>query len=219
MDKKDILACYQRMREAGYSIQKILPGMLSRETIKAAALKLKMWEDGSIVFDDDRQLTVLFDFAIYQERAQGRNAVDVYTDKHPPAPGSDEEAVLAAMRRAYHSAFQVLAIEPEVGVHVQDLLRLETRLLADIGFGTTAVTGLVLACHVIPFEDFIMTTGAALPMNVETLEALADELDARRLLPEKMASLRPAQQAGLAATIIKLCLDAGANAQIDYIRP
>ena len=170
LDYSDIAVRYKRMREISFELNKVLPKYVPKEVMEATAKKLGFWEDGTLVFDNIDQSCVLFDQAIHGHFQDGRNAVDRYVAEHPPAPGSDQEAVLAAMQRTFYSLFQVEGCEDGVGVHVLDILRNRKYFLADVGFSQTTVDGVILASRVIPFEDFIMTTGAALPADVDVLE-------------------------------------------------
>ena len=53
-----------------------------------------------------------------------------------------------------------------------DLLLEERHLLVDVGFSHCAANGFVLATRVIPFADFVMTSGAPVGMDRGTLEAI-----------------------------------------------
>ena len=169
LDYGDILTRYQRMRKASFELNKVLPRYVSKEGMEATARRLGFWHKGTLVFDTMDQSCVLFDQAIHGYFKDGRNAVDRYLADHPPAPGSDQEAALAAMQRSFHSLFQVEGIVPGTGVHVHDILRDRRHFLTDVGFSQTAVEGLALATRVLPFEDFIMTAGAQSTESVSIL--------------------------------------------------
>ena len=215
LDYGDILARYQRMRKASFELNKILPRYVPKEGMEATAKRLGFWQHGTLVFDTMDQSCVLFDQAIHGYFKDGRNAVDRYLADHPPAPGSDQEAVLAAKKRSFYSLFQVEGIVPEMGVHVHDLLRNRRLFLADVGFSRTAVKGLVLATRVLPFADFIMSAGAALPMDADTLTKIS-RLPALNKPPSDIESLSRQEMADVAATVIGLRLKGGAGQDISY---
>ena len=215
LDYNDISAQYKRMRKISFELNKVLPKHVPREAIEATARKLGLWRDGTVVFDNRDQSCVLFDQAIYGWFQDGKNAIDRYADQHPPVPGSDQEAVLAAKKRAFHSLFQVEEIVPDVGVHVRDILYGRRHFLADVGFSQTTVKGTVVASRVLPVGDFIITAGAALPVDADTLvkisrlRALKDPL--RDLLEMSRQEL-----ADVAATVIGLCLRGAGSRSIRY---
>jgi hypothetical protein len=211
----DILARYQRMRKVSLELNKALPRYVPREGLEATARRLGFWQKGTLVFDSMDQSCVLFDQAIHGYFKDGRNAVDRYLADHPPTPGSDQEAVLAAKQRSFYSLFQVEGIVPDVGVHVHDMLRDRRQFLADVGFSQTAVKGLVLATRVLPFEDFIMTAGAALPTDADTLTKIS-RLPALNKPPSDIESMSRQEMADVAATVIGLCLKGDHSQDIYY---
>jgi len=167
-----IVARYTRMRKIGFNLNMALSKCLSQGAIEATARRLGLWQDGTVVFDNEDQSCVMFDQAIHGYFQDGKNAVDRYVDQHPQVPGSDQEAAFAATKRAFHSLFQVQDPVPGVGVHVRDGLYDRRYFLADVGFSNSARKGAVLASRVLQVEDFIMTTGAPLPVDRDALEKI-----------------------------------------------
>ena len=215
LDYNDIAARYKRMRRIGIKLNKILSKYVSKEAIEATARKLGLWQDGTVVLDDMDQTGVLFDQMIYGCFQDGKNAVDRYTDEHPPVPGSDKEVVLAAKKRALHSLFQVEERVPGVGVHVRDILYGRRHFLADVGLSQSAAKGTVLASRILQAEGFIMTTGAALAVDADTLAKIS-RLPALKDAPRNLAMMSRQKLAGVASTIIRLCLEGDSSRSIRY---
>jgi hypothetical protein len=158
---------------------------------------------------------VLFDQAIHGYFRDGKNAVDRYMDEHPPDPGSDYEAVLAAKKLAFYSLFQVEQIVPDVGVYVRDVLHDRRHFLADVGFSQTAVTGVVLATRALPAGDFIVTAGAPLLVDADTLAKIS-RLPVLNAPGRSFADMSSQELADLAAAIISLCLKGESSRSIRY---
>jgi len=215
LDYNDIAARYRRMRKIGLELNKILPEYVPKEGIEATARKLGLWSDGMLVLDSMDQSCVLFDQAIHGYFRDGKNAVDRYMDQHPPDPGSGYEAVLAAKKLAFYSLFQVEEIVPGVGVHVHDMLYDGRHFLADVGFSRTAVTGAVFATRVLPVGDFIVTGGAALPVDADTLAEIL-RLPVLNASPRDFTDMSRQELADIASTIIALCLKGDASRSIRY---
>jgi len=215
LDYEDIIARYRRMRKVGVELNKILPRYVSKEGLEATARKLGFWQKGTLVFDDMDQTTVLFDQAIHGYFTDGRNAVDRYLADHPPGPESDQEAVLAAKKRSFFSLFQVERIVPSVGVHVHDILRDRRYFMADVGFSQTAVTGLVLATRVLPFENFLTTSGAPLPVEADTLAKIF-RLPALNRPSQDIEGMSEQEMADVTAAVIHLCLKGNSSRGISY---
>ena len=72
----------------------------------------------------------------------------------------------ALMQQAVYSLFIVESVAPGFGVTVRDLFSDGTILIADMGFGSTAQPGLIVASRLLFHEGFAMTGGAALPVGV-----------------------------------------------------
>ena len=216
LDYSDIVAQYKRMRKISFELNKVLPKYVPKEAMEATAKKLGFWQNGTLVFDNMDQSCVLFEQAIYGHFRDGKNAVDRYMDQHPPDPGSDQEAALAAKKRAFYSLFQVEGVVPDVGVHVHDILYNRRHFLADVGFSQTTVAGVVLASRVIPFDGFIMTTGAALPVDVEVMEELSEWLEETCRSPQDMPNTTREEDAEVAAKSIALCLQSEGAHRISY---
>jgi hypothetical protein len=161
-------------------------------------------------------MSVLADFIIYEGYEDGVNAVERYASEHPPAAGTDENTVLQAMRQAYYGLLLVEDVLPGVGVRVCDLLRDRRFLLADIGLSQTATEEGILATHVLPFDEFSMTSGAALPLDSDTLATIRDEVFPRDREARLLETWEPTreEEAEMAAAIIRLCLEAGASSFI-----
>ena len=215
LDYNDIAIRYARMRNISFELNTALPKYVPREAIEATARKLGLWHDGTVVLDNMDHSCVLFDQAIHGWFRDGKNAVDRYADQHPPVPGSDQEVVLAAKRLAFHSLFQVEGIVPDVGVHARDLLYGSLHFLADVGFSQTASKGTVLASRVMPVADFIMTTGAALPVDADTLVKIS-RLGVLKDPARNLAKMSKQEMADVASTVIGLCLKGNASRSIRY---
>ena len=147
-----------------------------------------------------------------------RMRIQRYREQSPPPTGSDEMVVLTAMLEGYYSLVEVINIEPGVGLTVRDHLRGGTHFLADIGMSQTAQRGNVFATRLFFVEEagFLMTGGAGLPVTPKVFVGIQRELE-RTFGPETdFARLTPDQEADLAATVIRTCLEAGMGSRILY---
>jgi len=203
---EDIARRYVRFRAVSLDLNDAILRVLSKEVLHQAGRQLGILKQGTLVFRDLDESAVLMDFAIHDCWVDGKNGLDRYLALRPPTPGSDQEAILAAKKRGWYSVFQVESVVPGVGVHLHDLLRNQRHFLADKGFSHTAPMGAVVATRVFDFGDFLITGGAGLPVDADTLMQIA------RLssLPENedIAVMSPDRRAGFNATIIRLCLGA-----------
>lgn len=213
----ELVACYKCFRRINRQLHSTLLDYLPKKGLKKCAKELGISKSGVFVFQEQHEADVLMDYCIYDYYEDSINTVSRYMMKHPPTAGSDEYLVLKAMSESYYSLIQVEDDVEGVGIWAHDPLRDKRFLLADIGFSQTAIEGLVIAARLIPFEDFVMTSGAALPVDAGTLIKITDLL-AQRFVggPEKYRDFSVEQKADLSASIIRLCLEADASSRIDY---
>jgi len=208
---------YKRLRAVAFELNKHLPESASKHMIEHAASKLGLWHSGMLVFGEQDELSVLMDYVIYDCHEDGANAVDRYIAQHPPVPGSEEDAVLQAEQQAFYAVVQVEEVLEGFGVRVHDLLSDRHFLLADISFSKTAVEGVVLATRLVPFDDFVMTSGAPLPLEEDAFIEVANHVSARNLHdPEAFARLSRQERADVTADIIRLALQADACSAVQY---
>ncbi len=212
----DVLGRYKRMRAVSLEVNKVLTKLMPREAVIATAKTLGFWKECTVVFEDEDQSCVLFDQAIHGWLRGGRNAVDRYVAEHPRVADTDEESFLHALQQTFFSLFQVGRRVDGVGVHVLDILRDRRHFLADLGFSQTAVEGMVVASRVIPFEDFVMTTGAPLLADADVLEAVVCHLEELGKSPQDMVSMTRQEECDLAAKVIALCLESEGSRRIRY---
>jgi hypothetical protein len=214
----EVLPAYRQFRQIGLRLNQALTRSLRKEVIETAGRRLGILHNGTLVFDSEDETAVLMDYAIYNVQSAGRNAVQKYLAQSPPPPGSDEMVLLNAALKASYSLFQVIDLEPGIGVTVQDLLRGETGFMADIGFSSTARKGSVLATRVIPLDEqgFVMSGGAALPVVPELLTKIKRELGVAFGPGTDFARLTRDQEAALAALVIRVCLQTGMSSRIAY---
>ena len=161
---------YKDFRKIARELQNyVLPEYLSKRAFNAGGKKLGILRNNTLVFADTDQTAVLMDYCIYDYKEEGSNTVSRYMADSQLDAGSDEYAVVKAMSESFHTLVQVADVLPGVGVRANDLMGDRQFLLIDIGFSKTATKGIVLATRILPFEDFVMSSGAAIPVDEEAL--------------------------------------------------
>jgi len=213
-DRARILDHYQRMRSASRELNNTLMDRC-KPPVRAAAEDLGVLVNDTIVLDID-QMPVVMDRAIYRRADDGRNVVDRFAATDSPEPGSDAEAVLTAMQQAFFSLFQVRDVVEGVGVRVLDILRNEGHFLADVNLSQSTVDGVVLASRMLPFEGFIMTTGVALPVNVDVLEWIAEHLAGAGSSHDDVRNMPEQAWSELETRVIGACLLDDRDQRIRY---
>ncbi len=209
---------YKRFREITRKLHSDIPKKhISKKAFNKCGKKLGLMRNNTLIFGDEQDMAVLMDYCIYDYRENGSNAISRYLAGFPPVPDSDEYVVLKAMSESFYTLIQVEHVLPGVGVQVNDLLGNKQFLLIDMGFSETSVEGVVLATRILPFEDFTMTSGAPLVVEPQTLEKIFD-FAAQEFGSEdgEYINFDMRQRVDLTATIIRLCLQAETDTQIEY---
>jgi hypothetical protein len=211
---------YREYRRIAWKLNnEILPEYLSRPTLDAAGKRLGMLRRNAVVMDHEDELGLWMDYAIHDVWERGSNAVGRYRRDVPPEPRSDEYAVVRAMSESFYTLVRVMEALPRVGVRVLDLWADQEYLLIDMGFSRSARRGLVLATRILPFGEFVTTSGAALPVGGPTLQQIQDSvLPKYKIAQEGKCALADGRRktAELTAAIIRLCLESGASDRIQY---
>jgi len=205
---RDVAARYQRLRPIRLWLNNELVRRLSRDALDEGAKKLGLLRSGVFVFDNEDETSVLMDYCLYDVYRKGRNVVDQYLADCPFDADSDEMTCLRAMQQATFTLIAILNVEPGVGCQVRNLFTDERRLLADVGFSSTAEPGLVLLTRLLDFDNFVATSGAPLPLGILSNDELDEWLRELRL-GVNVDRFDP-------APLIRSCLRHGASSHVRY---
>ena len=214
----ELVERYLKFREITRDLQnQALPEYLSKEAIELCGNKLGVMRNNTLVLAHTDEISVFMDYCLYDYWYEGLNTIGRYMADSQLDPDSDEYTSVRAMSESFYTLVQVQDVLPGVGVRVNDLLGDGEFLLIDISFSHTATKGVVLATRILPYDDFVTTSGAALPVDPETLvEILNVLLPQHDNTDDKYLTLDKDQRAGLTAAIIRLCLKNDMSSQINY---
>jgi len=216
-DYSELVNRYKRFREINRKLQNMLFKQVSGTALDECGRKLGITEGDTFVFGNEDEMYILMDYCIYEYLEKGQNAASRYLAESPPASDTDEYAVLKAMSQSFYTLIKVAKVLPGVGVEAEDLFSDRTYPLIDMGMGSTAVEGLVLATRLLSFTDFVMTSGAALPVDPETLaEILNSVLPRFGREAGKYIEIDARRKADLDAAVIRTCLKNDMSQHIKY---
>jgi hypothetical protein len=161
-----LLAQYVALRRQLRPLHAKIQRTAGRSVILACARKFDMLEGKTLTYENETQLTVLWDYILYRHMVRGKNTVQRYAQKHSSATlERDEALLLEAITKASYRILGIEFIEVGVGMYCRDLLRGQRLFLKDKGFSNTTTPGCVLASNVLDLPEFSMTTGGALPID------------------------------------------------------
>ncbi len=202
---------YQHWRSVSTGINNLLVQRLSKTELHAGAEKLGILKGGVLVFESEAECNCLMDYCIHHVRTDGRSAVERELIARSDEPESNELTYLRSLQHTTYSLFIVEAVEPGLGVHVRDLRSQAMLFVMDLGFGSSAVPGLLLATRIISLSGLNMTGGAAIPLG-----NLPDENDRSPIWQKLSNYLDSLEDDFDPAALIRECLSAGGGSRIQF---
>lgn len=162
---------YQEYRKSLRDLHTTLAKTLPRNKIMDSAKILGLVRNQTLIFDDEDQIGVVMDLAIYESLQGEETALDLYKASHEPENDTENEVdkeLLIAMSNSKSSLFEIIAVSPEEHRLVyRDLLQPGTDefVVTDIHFSQTARVGTVVFSRIIRCMEFNMSSGVAFPFE------------------------------------------------------
>jgi hypothetical protein len=181
MPRSEILARYRRLRQISKEQHEAVLDIIAPNVLLDWARRLDLTEGKAIVLENDNEMTLPEDLAIYLLRPGRSHPLDRYARVARFAPGSDEAIVLAAMRRARFSLWRIERRHPTTGLILRDLLRGEETWLVDEAMEKNAPPGVEMAARLLQPESFAMTARIIVPIlpDLMTLPEVMGEMFTR----------------------------------------
>jgi hypothetical protein len=215
MTRNEVLDRYRHLRAISTEHHNAALKFLARFTILEHARRLGLAEGKALFVQNEAELTLVFDLAIYTARAGRSRAIDRYAQAAQLLEGSDEALMLKAMRRARFSVWQVRGRHETAGLIVSDLLRKVDAWLVDERLEATAPDGMAFAARLCDPDSFAMTAGVVVPVDRELFdEILTDSLNLGALQHTQPARL--ADDPRFATAIYRAAIDQGVMDQVVF---
>lgn len=211
-------ADYSNIRRTLFDLHKRILKNPNINEIKTCAKHLGLWRQKSVSFNNDAEVDLLIDYRVYAFRPNGFNMAEKYLRLHKNTLSEYEQALLARMRVARYTVFQIEATNHINEITAVDVF-IKTRFtLVDYQLAKTAETGMVFACHIIELGEFIIQSGALLPLNKALLQD--DEVinALERVDDDNFVDymLNPANTSKLARAIISASIRLGYTDNVKY---
>jgi hypothetical protein len=209
---------FAAIREKLTFLHSRLVELQSRDDIYAAARHLGLLHKKTIVFGNEAEQTILFDYLNYSYRPRGFNSAELYLRTTQEKPDAFTQALLEVMSRAMYTIIRIDALEARAdAVHITDLLLDSSAVMLDRNLSRNAPQGGGLAGHLLVFDDFTMATGGMVPLGGQELleEPFLKEtlqgMDAARI-----SRTDPAIRAKLARKVIATAIEHRYTERIRY---
>jgi hypothetical protein len=212
LSRAGLLGRYRRYRDLRKDIQTAALENIPHSSFLAYAKRIGL-SDGKFLFTDDTvELTLAFDLAVYTAGAGRTRAIDRCARRRA-ASKPDEALVLEALQASRFSIFRTIGRCEPAGVLLEDLMRGGAIPLLDEGLEMSAKPGEIFAMRVAPIEDFVISCGAVVPIDLATMEECIDVL-LGAVSKSELAAL--ADHRRFAASIYELAIELGLMNFITY---
>ena len=189
---------------------------ISARDMESAADRLEIDTHGkAFVFDSENDMTIMFDYALFLNDANGGPVVQRESPKLAKGADAATRELLEVFSNYRYTWLIPINAVPGIGVRCLDLLLGEDVFVVDRGMGSyMRMDGHVTMTGLLPVGDCFMTTGAALPYHGTNADMLP-MLDAVGASPHTPITLTVAQRADFAAWSI---VTARAFGEMDRVR-
>ena len=176
MTRAEAIERYRHLRAASRQHLNAALDFVAKPAVLDYARKLGVVHANTIILDDMADFAYVHDLALYTAKEGRSRAIDRYARSVHPARDSDEAVMLRAAQTAYFAMCRVEGPHETAGLNIFDLARQKTVRLMDEGFEASMPVGALFASRLQPVDDFVMTTGAAVPLDRFTLQDILSNL-------------------------------------------
>lgn len=216
--KDERLESYKRLRQAGRALNLELAKQLPKNAAPEFGKKLGLAQGNMLVFNNDDEVAVLYDYCLFHYRRGGKTVIERYQEQTPPEPDSLEGLLLQAMLQSRFSVFRIERILPRQGAVLQDLVYGDTREIIDLSLAQTAMPGMLLLGRLLPLPEFHMSSGSLIPLSDEEYASRIAPI-VKKFFPADAATpakIAPAQEAAYAGLVLRAALRIGAMDNVFY---
>jgi hypothetical protein len=121
-------------------------------------------------------MALLYDLAVYTGKSGRSRGIERYARHVGPTLEGDEAIMLRAAQTTRFCLWRISRTHEIAGLWVTDVFSRDRIWLIDEGMEATCRPGLVFAGRLMAVEDFVMTCGVAVPVNLTLLAATMEKV-------------------------------------------
>lgn len=163
---------YRRDARLRLEIQSAALGNAPRGLVTHWAKQLGLWDGKGPAAPNEFAATLLADLCVYAPWGNHPCGIERYAGVVRPDPASDEARILDALLAARISLFRIAEPDPRGGILLQELGKEAPVWLMDETLPQRIRPGAPFAARIAEADAFAMTTGIALPLDKEMLDAV-----------------------------------------------
>jgi hypothetical protein len=212
MEREAVLRRYRYLRAISMRHHHAALKFLARPVIVEHARRLGMTAGQTLIANNEEELTLIFDLAIYTAREGRSRAIDRYAKAVRLPPDSDEIVMLQAMCRARFSIWRIDRRHDTCGLLVSDLLGQAEAWLVDEGLEASGPPGMCFASRLHDADVFAITSGVIVPVDRSMLkDVLSDVVACRHSDPKRVGD-----DPRFASAIYRAALDCGIMEEVVF---
>jgi hypothetical protein len=165
------LARYRHLREISTEQHRGALTCVARDLVMDYGRRLGVVQGRVLACDNMEEMTLVFDLAVHGGKVGRSRAIDRYAGRSAPGLTGDEASMLRAAQAARFRVWQVERRHEVAGLLVSNVIVGGEMWLMDEGIEASCQVGDMYAGRLMAVEDFVMTCGAAVPVNVTLLAA------------------------------------------------
>ena len=163
-------ADYLDIRRRGVSLNSKIFKKVSKEDIKTCGRHLGIWHQKALAIDNDNEMDLFVDYAIYGYRPHGFNMAEKFLRLFHQEADDFELELLRRMRFAHYAIYQIEETNGTDTLKVVDVFSKVPYKIIDYQMAKTAYPNLILAGYLIDFDDFSIQTGGTVFVTPEILQ-------------------------------------------------
>ncbi|OIN96186.1 hypothetical protein AUJ66_07050 [Candidatus Desantisbacteria bacterium CG1_02_38_46] len=166
---------YKKIKYLGMPLMTEVGKAIPKELFLKSAEDLRMVsKDNKIITENKDEISFILDRAIHDVPWPEQRWIEYICEHKIQDYTQEQQFFLKAHLQPFISLYEALKIDYRRGVYLRDLFNGKELFLMDIGFGTTAKKGMLLATRVITFEGLNFTAGAPILFRQEDKKQLVE---------------------------------------------
>ncbi len=164
-------ADYLEIRQRGIALNDKILNKLSKDDFKECARHLKVWHQKSLTLNDESELNLFMDYAIYAYRPHGINWVQKYQRLYSQKLDAFEKGLLQHMANARYAIYQISSTNHENTLQATDIFSKISYPIVDYQMAKSTPNGGIFAGHLIDFNGFFIQSGGVVMATKEIMES------------------------------------------------
>jgi hypothetical protein len=215
MTRDEKLARYRHLRTINMGQQSGALRRVAADTLLELGRRLDIVHGRTLVCENPSELDLLYDLAVYAGKAGRPRAIDRYARQIGPTLSGDAAMMLRSAQAARFHLWRVERPHEIIGLWLLNIVDDNEMWLIDEGLEASCPTGVVFAGRLMTVEDFVMTCGVSVPLNVTLLAAALDSVPkVVRGNPEDLAD-----NPRLAICIYRSAIETGTMDGMEFVDP